>query len=58
MPGVAALFQWLHARLFSSWPSTFASLGILYLLWLASPAADRLGVYPGGLVSGERKSLS
>ena len=37
MPRVAALFQWLHARLFSSWPSTFASLGILYLLWLLVP---------------------
>lgn len=37
MPSIARVFQWLQARLFSSWPSTFASLGILYLLWLLAP---------------------
>jgi general L-amino acid transport system permease protein len=36
-PGVGAMFQWLHTRLFSSWPSSIATLVILSLAWKIVP---------------------
>lgn len=36
-PRIVSLLQWLHARLFSTWSSSLASLGILYLAWMLIP---------------------
>jgi general L-amino acid transport system permease protein len=32
-----AAYRWLHTRLFSSWPSAFATLAIIYLAWKTVP---------------------
>ena len=34
---IVSLLQWLHTRLFSTWSSSLASLGILYLAWMLIP---------------------
>jgi hypothetical protein len=36
-PRIVSLLQWLHARLFSIWSSSLASLGILYPSWMLIP---------------------
>jgi general L-amino acid transport system permease protein len=36
-PRIVSLLQWLHTRLFSTWFSSLASLGILYLAWMLIP---------------------
>ena len=36
-PRIVSLLQWLHTRLFSTWSSSLASLGILYLAWMLIP---------------------
>jgi general L-amino acid transport system permease protein len=36
-PRMVSAFQWLRVRLFSSWSSSLATLGILYLGWRIVP---------------------